>query len=152
MLLTNAPFLFSSTKPVSAGEEACASLSDLTYMSDEALSAVIDVATDVADVACEYQDNLTVVQLFSLLDLYRAYLDTVKEYRSANDASIEHHVLSGGGTVTFNHFIRDRRLLAIAAKAAARECGSAVATPQPVPAHTKVSLGKDGRYAVRGSA
>ena len=146
------PFLFGSTSPISTGEEACASLSDLVFMSDEALSAVIAITSDVADMACEYQDCMSVVQLFSLLDLYRTYLDSVKEYRAADDSSFEHHVRSGGGTVTFNHFIRDRRLLAIAAKAAEQECGSAVATPQPAPPYTRVSVGADGRYAVRGSA
>lgn len=112
-----------------ASLQASPSVNGITLSRGE-LGTVIESLTDLTEVACEYQENLNLIQLINLIDLYRAYLDTVSGSSSFN---AEGSAADGQREVAdFHRFVRDEQLLEIAAAAAERQCGSAVAVPTPL--------------------
>lgn len=82
---------------------------------DSSARLAIDLVSDIAAFACEYESQLNLMSLANYLDLYRCYLAGCGAAWPGN---------------SFERFVRDPELLAHAAAEAARESGSAVAVPK----------------------
>ena len=108
----------------------------------KSMEAAIAMMSNIVEVACEQEQNITLMRLVNLMDLYRAYLQLSCE---ANPVSQEHAAETGGslnsvvvqnfagtGVTSFERFVRDSRLLELTAKAVSLETGHLVMPPAPI--------------------
>ena len=106
------------------------------------IDAAISVLTNIVETACDHEHDLSLMRLVNLLDLYKTYLQVAGDLDSELQSYIagisrpSNAVLtqSLGGTrlVSFERFIRDSRLLAMAATEATRLNGELVVAPAPL--------------------
>ena len=122
------------------------------FTREAALSQAIELFSEVASVACDHQGRLDLMSLTNYLDLYRIYLEHQEALRVAAASDVEAHNLRSGarvgilkgdgfandsvpstlppiGIASFERFLQDPELLALAAAEATRESGSEVAVP-----------------------
>ena len=108
--------------------------------SDSCIKTAVSLLMNIVETACEHEPDLELMRLVNFMDLYRTYLACVVTPLDASNTGQEHAVdnttiEAGLGTtraVSFEHFISDSHLLAMAAAAATDECGVIVATPPPL--------------------
>lgn len=108
--------------------------------SDSCLKTALSLLINIVETACEHESDLELMRLINFMDLYRTYLACVVLPQDASDTGSEQHVDRGvlqpvlGTTraVSFEQFISDSHLLAMAAAEATKECGVVVATPPPL--------------------
>lgn len=115
--------------PKPAGEERCV---------DTAMSLL----GNIVETACEREPDLDLMRFVNFLELYRVYLQMASQPDSdlnAYIASISGHSdavltqkLGDTELVSFERFVRDSRLLNMAATAASRQAGEKVAAPPPL--------------------
>ena len=91
---------------------------------------------NIVETACEHESDLELMRLVNFMDLYRTYLSrvvmSVAGIEPFCDKGVLEPVLGITTAVSFEKFISDSRLLAMAAAAATKECGVVVATPPPL--------------------
>jgi hypothetical protein len=97
---------------------------------------------NIVETACENEAELKLTRLVNFMDLYRTYLadaiaadaqlDHLASAGSASSKSVPEPPLGVTDCASFEQFISDSRLLQLAAAAASRESGFAVATPAPL--------------------
>ena len=105
---------------------------------DSCIKTAVSLLINIVETACEHETDLELMRLVNFMDLYRTYLSCV--VLDASDTGRGKHLDSGvheaglGTTraVSFEQFISDSHLLAMAAAAATKECGVVVATPPPL--------------------
>lgn len=106
------------------------------------IESVVSLMTNIVETACEHEPDLDLLRLINFMDLYRVYL------QQANDMSAEFHaeIISASGPsdsvvtqklgntdlVSFERFVRDSRLLNLAAGAASVQAAEKVASPLPL--------------------
>ncbi len=106
--------------------------------SDSCIKTAVSLLINIVETACEHETDLELMRLVNFMDLYRTYLSRVVLPLDAPSRGqhVDSGVLEAGlGTtraVSFEQFISDSRLLAMAAAAATNECGVVVATPPPL--------------------
>ena len=109
---------------------------------ESSIDSAISLLTNIVETACDHEHDLSLMRLVNLLDLYKIYLQLAGDSNSEVQSYIED--ISGpsssvltqslGGTrlVSFERFIRDSRLLGIAATEATRINGELVVAPAPL--------------------
>ena len=118
-----------SRNPKPAGEDVC-------------IHTAISLLGNVVEMACEREKDLDLMRFVNFLDLYRVYLQLASQKESdlhayissisgPSDAVLTQN-LGESDLVSFERFIRDSRLLNMAATAASRETGEKVAAPLPL--------------------
>jgi len=119
----------SGQAPKPAGEESC-------------VSTAMSLLSNIVETACEREPDLDLMRFINFLDLYRVYVEVASQPESDLHAYLSS--ISGpsdavltqklGEThlVSFERFVRDSRLINIAATAASRETGEHVAAPPPL--------------------
>jgi hypothetical protein len=136
----------SATPPLARDEDSA------RFTKEAALIQAIELLSEVASVACEQQDRLSLTSLANYLDLYRTYLEHQQALRVTAASDVKAHNLRSGervgilkgdgfandsvpstlppiGIASFERFLQDPELLALAAAEATRESGSEVAVP-----------------------
>lgn len=98
--------------------------------------------SSVVETACEHDSDLDLMRLVNFMDLYRTYLQAMQNPTSElaiasasmdpESDSVIIQQLAGTKLVSFERFVRDTKLLAMAASAACAETGDKVATPAPL--------------------
>ena len=109
---------------------------------DLCISAAISLVSNVVETACEREGDLDLMRFVNFLDLYRVYL----QLSSQKESDLKAYIASISGPsdavltqklgdtdlVSFERFVRDSRLLNMAATAASRETGEKVSAPPPL--------------------
>ena len=114
-----------------------------TFDSEElSIDSAISLLTNIVETACDHEHDLSLMRLINLLDLYKIYLqlagDSNSEVQSyigdisGPSTSVLTQSLGGTRLVSFERFIRDSRLLGIAATEATRLNGELVVAPAPL--------------------
>jgi len=105
-------------------------------------TAAASLLMSMVETACEHDADLDLMRLVNFMDLYRLYLQAMlqpdselaiaaSKLESESDSVIIQN-LSGTDFVSFERFVRDTKLLALAAAAASRATGERVAVPAPL--------------------
>lgn len=106
------------------------------------IETVLSLMTNIVETACEHEPDLDLVRLINFMDLYRVYVqhadDETSEFH-ADIASISGpsdavltQTLGKTDFVSFERFVRDSRLLKMAALAASAQSEEKVASPTPL--------------------
>ncbi len=109
-------------------------------LSSNSARTVVRTMANIVEMACEHEPDLSLMRLVNFIDLYRNYLEYVVVRQSldedlmtlAGESSVRVSEPTLTDCATFEQFISDSRLLHLAAVAASRESGIAVATPPPL--------------------
>ncbi|MFK7995477.1 MAG: hypothetical protein AB8B87_15185 [Granulosicoccus sp.] len=106
------------------------------------MESVLSLMSNIVETACEHGPDLSLVRLVNFMDLYRAYLQLANDPEedlqayiasiSGPSDSVVTQKLGKTEFVSFERFVRDSRLLNIAASAATRASGETVAAPTPL--------------------
>ncbi|MFK7860133.1 MAG: hypothetical protein AB8B64_15000 [Granulosicoccus sp.] len=106
------------------------------------IESVISLMNNIVETACEHEPDLGLMRLVNLMDLYRVHLqlaagpasDSIADVASMSGLSDNVLTQKLGNTefVSFERFVRDSRLLKVAAIAASRDSGETVAPPTPL--------------------
>ena len=109
-------------------------------LTDTCIKNAVNMLVNIVETACEHEADLELMRMVNFIDLYRTYLSRIvlaneSVYESETlgaDSNTPVPALGVSNAVSFEQFISDSRLLHIAAAAASKECGFAVATPPPL--------------------
>lgn len=107
------------------------------------IAALASLMSNLVETVCEHEHDLSLMRLVNLMELYRVYLELASnEHNSdlynyaasmsnpSNSVLTQH--LGDTQMVSFERFVRDSRMLGIAAAAAARETADSVVAPAPL--------------------
>ncbi len=110
-------------------------------LSETCVKTAVGMLVSIVETACEHESDLELMRLVNFMDLYRTYLSHLVLEKNSGldpvvigqaDADVLEPRLGTTNAVSFEKFISDSRLLEMAAAAATKECGVAVATPPPL--------------------
>lgn len=149
MDLLDKKFKTVSNKPELSGNQTCASDVGGAHIDhlrpanqQKSIESAVCLITNVVETACEHFSDQGLLRFANYLDLYAVYLEMAKnpdaglrstlDSLSAANSAVVTQELSHTGLVSFERFVRDSRLIALAAKSISNERGEPFSPPPPI--------------------
>lgn len=149
MDLLDKKFKTGATKPELSGNQASASEESSAHIDhlrpadqQKSIESAVCLINNVVETACEHFSDQGLLRFANYLDLYGVYLEmaknpdaglrsTLDSLSAANNAVVTQE-LSHTGLVSFERFVRDSRLIALAARSISNERGEPFTPPPPI--------------------